>query len=119
MKELRAIRDTVPSADVEKAKHFLELQLPGNFETTGAIAGQVVPIVLYGLPLDYYNGYVQQIERVTQADVQRVAQRYVDPANVVVVVVGDRKSIESGIRGLNLGTVIVRDVDGKELAGNK
>jgi predicted Zn-dependent peptidase len=119
MKELRAIRDTVPSAELEKAKRFLELQLPGNFETTGSIAGQVVPIVLYGLPLDYYNGYVQQIERVTQADVQRVAKRYVDPANAVVVVVGDRKSIEAGVRGLNLGTVIVRDLEGKELAGSK
>ena len=119
MKELRAIRDTVPSAELEKAKRFLELQLPGNFETTGSIAGQVVPIVLYGLPLDYYNGYVQQIERVTQSDVQRVAKRYVDPANAVVVVVGDRKSIEAGVRGLNLGTVIVRDLEGKELAGSK
>ncbi|MFL5575886.1 MAG: M16 family metallopeptidase [Gemmatimonadaceae bacterium] len=116
MKELRAIRDTVPAAELEKAKRFLQLQLPGNFETTASIATQVVPIVLYGLPLDYYNGYVRQIERVTQADVQRVARQYVDPANVTIVVVGDRKSIEPGIRALGLGTVVVRDLEGRQQA---
>jgi len=113
MKELRAIRDTVPADELEKAKRFLQLQLPGAFETTGSIAAQVVPVVLYGLPLDYYNSYVQQIERVTQADVQRVARQYVDPSNVVVVVVGDRKSIEPGLRALGVGTIVVRDLEGK------
>ena len=69
MKELTAIRDTVPAVELAKAKSFLQLQLPGNFETTGSIASQLVPLVLYDLPRDYYNGFVQQIERVTQADV--------------------------------------------------
>jgi len=113
LKELRAIRDTVPADEMEKAKRFLQLQLPGAFETTGSIATQVVPMVLYGLPLDYYNGYVQQIERVTQADVQRVARQYVDPSNVVVVVVGDRKSIEPGLRALGVGAIVVRNLEGK------
>ena len=117
MKELRAIRDTVPADELEKAKRFLQLQLPGAFETTGSIASQVVPVVLYGLPLDYYNGYVQQIDRVTQADVQRVARQYVDPSNVVVVVVGDRKSIESGLRALGVGDIVVRDLDGRQVTG--
>ena len=102
---------------LEKAKRFLQLQLPGAFETTGSIASQVVPVVLYGLPLDYYNGYVQQIDRVTQADVQRVARQYVDPSNVVVVVVGDRKSIESGLRSLGVGDIVVRDLDGRQVTG--
>jgi predicted Zn-dependent peptidase len=113
MKELKAIRDTVPADELAKAKRFLQLQLPGAFETTGSIASQVVPLVLYGLPLDYYDGYVQQIERVTQADVQRVARQYVDPSNVVVVVVGDRKSIEPGLRALGVGGIVVRNLEGK------
>jgi predicted Zn-dependent peptidase len=113
MKELRAIRDTVPADELAKAKRFLQLQLPGAFETTGSIAAQVVPVVLYGLPLDYYNGYVQQIERVTQADVQRVARQYVDPSNAVVVIVGDRKSIEPGLRALGVGSIVIRNLEGK------
>jgi predicted Zn-dependent peptidase len=110
MKELRAIRDTVPAAELAKAKQFLQLQLPGDFETTRDIAAQLVPLVAYGLPLDYYNGYVQSVERVTQADVQRVAERYVDPARLAVVIVGDRKTVEPGLRALGVGPVTVREV---------
>jgi predicted Zn-dependent peptidase len=110
MKELRAIRDTVPVAELAKAKQFLQLQLPGDFETTRDIAAQLVPLVVYGLPLDYYNGYVQSVERVTQADVQRVAERYLDPARLAVVIVGDRKTVEPGLRALGVGPVTVREV---------
>jgi predicted Zn-dependent peptidase len=112
MKELRGIRDTVPAAELEKAKRYLQLQLPGDFETTGSIAAQLVPVVLYGLPLDFYNTYVQRVGQVTQADVQRVATRYVDPERMAVVIVGDRKSIEPAVRALKLGEVSVRDLSG-------
>jgi predicted Zn-dependent peptidase len=112
MNELRSIRDTVSSAELARAKRYLELQLPGDFETTGSIAGQLVPVVVYNLPLDFYSGYVQQIENVTQADVQRVARQYLDPAKMALVVVGDRASIESGIRALNIGDVSIRDLNG-------
>jgi predicted Zn-dependent peptidase len=112
MKELRAIRDSIPTAELEKAKQYLQLQFPGDFETTGDIAGQLVPLVLYGLPLDYYNAYVQRVGQVSQADVQRVAREYLDPANFTVVIVGDRKTIESDVRALRLGPVTIRPAPG-------
>jgi predicted Zn-dependent peptidase len=112
MKELRAIRDTVPQAELQKAKRYLQLQLPSLFETTGDIAYQLTSLAVYDLPLDFYNGYVQEIERVTQADVQRVARRYINPDRLQVVVVGDRKQIEAGIRKLGLGEVEIRDIHG-------
>jgi zinc protease len=113
MKELRAIREAVPETELEKAKRYLQLQLPGEFETTGDIANQLVPVVVHGLPLDYYNSYVQRIEEVTVADVQRVAERYVDPSKLAVVIVGDRKAIEAGLRSLNLGEISIRDLSGQ------
>src|SRR5687768_15465875 len=112
MKELRAIRAAVPDTELEKAKRYLQLQLPGEFETTGDIASQLIPVVVYGLPLDYYNSYVQRIEEVTAADVQRVAARYVDPSKFAVVIVGDRKAIEAGLRALNMGELSIRDMTG-------
>jgi len=116
MKELRGIRDTVPAAELEKAKRYLQLQLPARFETTGQIARQLVPLVLYGLPLDFYNGYVQRVEQVTQEDVQRVAQRYVNPGDLAIVIVGDRKSIEAPVRALGLGELSIRDMAGMPVA---
>ena len=54
---------------------------------------------------------MQNIQAVSAADVQRVARKYVQPDNVVVVVVGDLKTIEPGIRALNLGAVTVMTLD--------
>jgi zinc protease len=110
VKELRAIRDTVPSDELAKAKRYLQLGLPEDFETTGSIAGQMLPLITYGIPLDFYNSAVENIGAVTQADVQRVARQYVDPDRLTLVIVGDRKSIEPGLRALRPGEIVIRDV---------
>jgi zinc protease len=60
---------------------------------------------VYGLPDDYFSTFVQAIQGATAADVRRVAQRYVQPDRMAVVVVGDRKVIEAPIRTLNLGAI--------------
>ena len=41
--------------------------------------------------------------KVTAADVQKAAARYIQPDKMAVVIVGDRKAIEPGIAALNLG----------------
>lgn len=110
MKELRAIRDTVPADELAKAKRYLQLGLPEDFETTGSIAGQMLPLLTYGIPLDFYDTAVQNIGAVTQADVQRVARQYVDPDHLTLVIVGDRKTIEPALRALRPGEIILRDV---------
>ena len=103
--ELRAIRDTVPEAELTRAKQLLQLQLPGDFETTRSIASQLVPVALYDLPLDFYNQYVGRIEAVDQAAVQRVAQRDIEPDSVAVVIVGDSKLVEPGLKALGVAPV--------------
>ena len=115
MKELRNIREPVPAQELDKAKRYLQLGLPAQFETTQDIAFRLVPVALYDLPLDYFNSYAQKISAVTAADVQRVAQQYVRPDNFSVVVVGDLKSIEQGIRKLQVGKVEIRDISGRPI----
>jgi zinc protease len=109
MKELRAIRDTVPQDELERAKRYLQLGLPERFETTGGIANQLLPLLTYDVPLDFYGSAVQKIGAVTQADVQRVARQYIDPAKLTLVIVGDRKTIEPSLRALNPGEIVIRD----------
>jgi predicted Zn-dependent peptidase len=115
MKELNAIRDTVPSSELNKAKRYLQLGMPSDFETTQQIANQLVPVVLYKLPLSYYNSYVSNIESVTQADVQRVARQYINPESLAIVIVGDRKSIEAGLKAVNAGPISIRDFFGQPI----
>jgi predicted Zn-dependent peptidase len=115
MKELNGIRQPVPPAELSRAKRYLQLQLPGNFETTQQIAAALVPVALYGLPLDYFNNYVQNVEAITQADVARVAQQYINPGSLAVVIVGDRKTIEQGLRSANVGPILIRDITGQPI----
>ena len=113
MKELRAIRETVPAEELAKAKAYLQNQLPADFETTGGIAGQLADLLTYDLPLDFYDGYVAGVERVTPADVQRVARQYVDTERLTIVIVGDRASIEPKLRSLGVGEIVIRGLDGE------
>lgn len=115
MKELNSIREAVPAEELSKAKRYMQLGLPGEFETTQQIAGALIPIVLYDLPLDYYNNYVQNIEAITHADVQRVARQYINPSLLAIVVVGDRKGIERGLKELNAGPIVIRDLFGQPI----
>ena len=109
--ELSAIREPVPNDELARAKNYVALRYPGGFETTGDISRRLEDAVVYHLPDDYFSSYVQKIQAVTSADVQRVAQKYIQPDRFAVVVVGDRKTIEAPIRALNLGTVQTLTID--------
>jgi len=54
---------------------------------------------------------VPNIQAVTAPDVQRVAQKYIQPSRFAVVITGDLKTIEAPIRALNLGTIKILTVD--------
>ena len=74
--------------------------------------------MLYDLPDDYFNSYIQKVRAVTLADVQRVANRYLDPAKMAILVVGDRKVIEPGLRSLEaVGTTDYVRRHGRETCG--
>ncbi|MGE0353764.1 MAG: M16 family metallopeptidase [Gemmatimonadales bacterium] len=114
-KEINRIRDEpVDSVELARAKAYLALGLPGDFETTSQVAFRMADLLDFDLPFTYYNDYVQRVMAVTAADVQRVARLYVRPDQVGVVVVGDVASIRPGIEALGLGPISLRDLEGNE-----
>jgi predicted Zn-dependent peptidase len=110
-KELDGIRKPIPAEELDKAKSYLALQLPRNFETTGSLSAALSPVFVYGLPDDYFATYTSRVRTITQTDVQRAADRYIQPDKFAVVVVGDRKTIEPGITALNLGPIKVVPIE--------
>jgi len=105
-KEMNAIRDAAVSADeLARAKAYIRLGIPGDFESTAQIAGQITGLALFNLPLAWLQEYVTRVDAVTAEDVQRVARRYVPANNATIVVVGDLSRIRAGIEALNLGPV--------------
>ncbi|MFL6209754.1 MAG: M16 family metallopeptidase [Pyrinomonadaceae bacterium] len=121
MKELRGIRGEIPVTDKELTyfKQSLVRGFPRGFETPEQIAARLSDVVLYGLPDDYFNHYTARISAVTRADIERVATRYLDPGRMAILVVGDRKVIEPGLRSLtDVGTTItLLDPEGRPSGG--
>jgi len=66
---------------------------------------------VFNLPPDYYATFTDRIRAVTPADAQRAADKYIQPDKFAVVVVGDLKVIEPGIRALNLGPITTVTID--------
>ncbi len=102
---------TVPADELDKAKSYVALGFPQEFETTQDIAAKLTEQIIYGLPNGWFDGYVAKIQAVTPADVVRAAKTYITPGTFAVVVVGDLKAIEAKVRALNLGTVRVVSID--------
>jgi zinc protease len=110
-KELRSIRDApVDARELERAKAYVALAVPGRFETNAAIAGQVGDLDTYGLALSSVNDFVARVNTVTAADVQRVARQYIPADRATLVVVGDLAKVRAGIEALTLGTVTTIEV---------
>ncbi|MBL0175006.1 MAG: insulinase family protein [Ignavibacteria bacterium] len=110
MNEMKAIITPVSDEELARAKNYVAYGYPQNFQTVSDIAGELEELVQYNLPETHFNSFISRILSVTKEDVHRVAKKYIDPENIVIVVVGDRKVIEDGIRGLNLGDMKIMSI---------
>ena len=110
-KELTGMLKPIPAAEVARAKNYVALSYPRNFETTRDIAAELADMIVYNLPDDYFNTYVQKIQTVTPEQIQAAAKKYIQPDKFAVVIVGDRKTIEAPVRGLNLGPMTFMGVE--------
>jgi predicted Zn-dependent peptidase len=104
LKELNGIRGARPvtAAELDVNKQSLIRRFPSQFETPGQIAGQLSALVTYGLPDSTFNEFIAKVNAVSAADVTRVANKYLDPSRMAIVIVGDRKVIEPGLKELNM-----------------
>jgi predicted Zn-dependent peptidase len=109
--ELQGIRRKVSAEELEKAKNYVALGFPSEFETIGDLAGQLEDLAIFELPDDTFTTFVDRVRQVTADDVQKAATRYIQPDKMAVVVVGDRNVIERPIRTLNLGPLTLVSLD--------
>jgi zinc protease len=103
--ELDGIRGPRPPSESEMslAKASLTRGYPRGFETAPQVARSVAQLALYGLPDTYFEEFVPRVHAVGAADVIRVAERYVNPARAVTLVVGDYQAVAESLRPLGLG----------------
>ncbi len=117
MFELNRLRtEPVPAEELENAKRSIIGGFALSLEQPQALLQNIITQKLYNLPADYWDTYPQRVSAITAADVQRVANKYIDMNHLQVVAVGDASKARDVLS--KYGKVEVYDADGKPVGGS-
>ena len=111
MAEIARMRDEqIPQKDFDNARRALIAQFALGLESPAAVLGNYLTIYWFKLAPDYWDKYPERINAVTQAQALAVAKKYLDPARLQIVAVGDPK-VADAFKAF--GTVEMYDTNGK------
>jgi zinc protease len=112
LRELNRIRDEkVPDEELDAARHSVVARFALSLESPQQLIGYAITRKAYNFPADYWDKYPAQIVAIKADDVQRVAKKYIDPATMQVVAVGDAGKIKPILE--KYGPVEIVDAFGK------
>jgi len=113
--EVKRLRtEPVPDKEFMDKKRSLVASFALSLETPSAILGNYVTSRRFNLPADYWDKYPERLMAITREQVQAAAVKYLDPARLQIVAVGDGAKIAEGLK--QFGAVEVYDPDGKRKA---
>jgi zinc protease len=108
-------RDPLKPEEIELGRDALMRSFPESFDDPDSIAGAIDPIVVYGLPDDYYDGYLARIRATAPDEVRKVFADLARKDDRTILVVGDRKAVEPELKKLGLEVRVI-DTEGKAVA---
>lgn len=92
MQEMKGIQSgakPATAAELSREKNGAILGLPASFATARQALGRYRNLVYYGLPMDYYNTFVDKVAKVSLEQVGAAAKKHLTPNDAMVLVVGD------------------------------
>ncbi|HYA42072.1 MAG TPA: pitrilysin family protein [Syntrophobacteraceae bacterium] len=89
---VRLRRQPVSDAELQAAKKFLIGNFPLKYSAQQDYAKLLAQIEFYGLGADYIEKFASLINAVTSEDILRVADKYLKPDNVTVIVADLKKA---------------------------
>jgi zinc protease len=81
-----------------------------RYDTREKVLAERERLEFYGYPADYLESYRAALEKVTLADLDRVAKKCIHPDKLAVLVVGNGPEIKPGLAELKLGPVQTVDI---------
>lgn len=94
-KQIKRIKtEFVTDEELRDAKSYLTGSFPRRLETSRKIADFLTVVQFYNLGDDYIEKYPEYINRVTKEDILRVAEKYLDDENYILIVVGNQKTVK-------------------------
>jgi zinc protease len=101
LEEIGRLKTKPPTPqELSKAKDQVMNSFIFNYDTPDKILNEQVLLAFYGYPPDFLEKYKDGIERVTAADVTRVANQYIDVSKLAIVVVGNKSEIKPPLSAL-------------------
>ncbi|MDJ1184765.1 pitrilysin family protein [Roseofilum casamattae] len=100
-KELQEIRTTpVTPEELQAAQDAVLNSFVFNFAEPSQTLSRIMRYTYYGYPEDFIFQYQKGVENTTIADVQRVARTYLQPEDIVTLVVGNEAEIDPPLTAL-------------------
>jgi zinc protease len=81
-----------------------------RYDTREKVLAESVRLEFYGYPANYLETYKAALEKVSVADLDRVAKKYIHPDKLAVLAVGNGPEIKPGLDELKLGPVEPVDI---------
>ncbi|MGE5296424.1 MAG: M16 family metallopeptidase, partial [Solirubrobacterales bacterium] len=107
--EIEKMRQTeVSDEEMKVAKESFLNSFVFNFDTKGEIVTRLLTYEYYDYPADFLLQIREQVEKVTKADVLRVAQKHLHPDKVQILVVGNPEGFDKPL--FTLGDVTTVDI---------
>jgi len=114
LKELKRISsEPIPESELALQRNFLVGNFLMSVENERRMGERLQEIDLYGLPADYYKTYAKRIAGLKPENATELAKKYIDPNNLIIVVVGEAREIVPQLE--KFGKVTVYDTDLKEI----
>jgi zinc protease len=121
LEEIGRLKTKPPTpAELNKAKDQVINSFIFNFDTPEKTLNEQVMLAFYGYPPDFLEKYKDGVERVTSADVSRVANKYIDVSKLAILVVGNKTQIQPPLPSLGKVTdldITIPPPPGKPAAG--
>lgn len=117
-KELRFIAGQKPITEKElaAAKQSIARGYAQQFESLSRVSGHIVHLWSLSLPMTDLQKETEELSKATLTSVNGVAEKYGTPSKASLLLVGDTTKIDSGIRDLNIGEIVVLDTEGNPIA---
>ena len=96
--------------ELARAKDNLLTSFLFRYDTRDKVLAERERLEFYGYPADYLETYKSALEKVTVADLDMVAKKYIHPGKLAILVVGNGPEIKPGLDELNLGAVHPIDI---------
>jgi zinc protease len=111
--EIARLRTVPPTeAELKRAKDDLLNSFIFRYDSPEKVLSEQVTLAVYGYPSDFLERYRDAIEKVTSADVSRVAQKYIQPEKLAIVVVGNRPEITPPLSTIGPVTILDTAIPG-------